>query len=214
MDADLATLSARLIAHRTLPRSDKLVRRALMDEVFRQALDERLAQVGLALADNPYAAEVAVCLQPAQHEAVFGQGETWQNNTLELPRDAVALLVVLWALIVLPKRERQHARVEAGRESQHDMFGEGKPIATGDDVSVGVNEEAIYADFGNLLGGRTKFSANLGRLVNLGFIVRRQKLLTEGPLLDTLIDYGQLAPRILEGALSEVLLKRRQDAGL
>ncbi len=209
MDNELKTLCARLLAQRVLPRADPLVRRALMDEAFRAELDERLAGTGLRLVENPYAEHVALALAPEMGEPVFGAGETWQNNTLGLPRDGVALLVVLWALIILPKRERQIARVEAGREGQSDMFGALKPLATGEAVSCGVSEDALYADFGRQLGGRTRFSANLGRLANLGFVTRRNKWIEEGPLLDVLIDYSQLAPRIIEGALSDLLSQRR-----
>src|SRR5574343_574359 len=192
MEQQLTTLIARLLAHRVLPRSDALARRALLDETFRQELDQRLAAAGLQLVENPYAEHITVALLPALTEPVFGSGEAWLNNNLALPRDGVALLVIVWALIILPKRERQVSRVEAGKEGQHDMFGAQKPLETGDTVSVGVSEDALYADFGKQLGGRTRFNANLG------------------PLLDVLIDYSQLAPRIIEGALADVLARRGQ----
>jgi len=210
MDQAVATLTARLLAHRVLPRTDPLARRALLDENFRRDLDQQLAAVGLQLLENPYAEHIAVALLPAMTEPVFGSGEAWLNNNLGLPRDGVALLVIVWALIILPKRERQLARVEAGRENQSDMFGEQKPLPTGDSVSVGISEDALYADFGKQLGGRTRFNANLGRLVNLGFLQRRNRWLVEGPMLDLMIDYSQLAPRIIEGALAEVLGRRSQ----
>ena len=210
MEQQLTTLIARLLAHRVLPRSDALARRALLDETFRLELDQRLAAAGLQLVENPYAEHIAVALQPALTEPVFGSGEAWLNNNLGLPRDGVALLVIVWALIILPKRERQVSRVAAGNEGQHDMFGAQKPLETGDTVSVGVSEDALYADFGKQLGGRTRFNANLGRLVNLGFLQRRNRWLVEGPLLDVMIDYSQLAPRIIEGALAEVLSRRGQ----
>jgi hypothetical protein len=212
MEQQLKTLTARLLAHRVVPRGDALARKALLDDLFRQELDKRLADVGLRLVENPYAEHIAVALLPEMTEPVFGSGEAWLNNNLGLPRDGVALLVILWALIILPKRERQIARVEAGRENQSDMFGAQKPLETGEGVSTGVSEDALYADFGKALGGRTRFNANLGRLVNLGFVVRRNKWLDEGPMLDLMIDYSQLAPRIIEGALSEVLSQRRSQA--
>jgi len=216
MDQAVATLTARLLAHRVLPRTDPLARRALLDENFRRDLDQQLAAVGLQLLENPYAEHIAVALLPAMTEPVFGSGEAWLNNNLGLPRDGVALLVIVWALIILPKRERQISRVEAGREGQHDMFGAQKPLETGGTVSVGISEDALYADFGKQLGGRTRFAANLGRLVNLGFLNRRNKWLEEGPMLDLMIDYSQLAPRIIEGALADVLGRRQallQQAG-
>ena len=216
MEHSLTVLVSRLLAHRVIPRSDALARRALLDDAFRAELDQRLAAVGLRLVENPYAEHIAVALLPAMTEPVFGSGEAWLNNNLGLPRDGVALLVIVWALIILPKRERQISRVEAGREGQHDMFGAQKPLETGGTVSVGISEDALYADFGKQLGGRTRFAANLGRLVNLGFLNRRNKWLEEGPMLDLMIDYSQLAPRIIEGALADVLGRRQallQQAG-
>ena len=209
MEQSLTVLVSRLLAHRVIPRSDALARRALLDDAFRAELDQRLAAVGLRLVENPYAEHIAVALLPAMTEPVFGSGEAWLNNNLGLPRDGVALLVIVWALIILPKRERQISRVEAGREGQHDMFGAQKPLETGDTVSVGISEDALYADFGKQLGGRTRFAANLGRLVNLGFLNRRNKWLEEGPMLDLMVDYAQLAPRIIEGALADVLGRRQ-----
>ncbi|AXE34705.1 hypothetical protein [Chromobacterium phragmitis] len=208
MEHEIKTLTARLLAHRVVPRADALAKKALLDDIFRAELDKSLAAVGLRLVENPYAEHIAAALLPEMTEPVFGSGDAWLNNNLGLPRDGVALLVILWALIILPKRERQIARVEAGKESQSDMFGAQKPLETGETVSTGLSEDALYADFGKALGGRTRFNANLGRLVNLGFVVRRNRWLDEGPMLDLMIDYAQLAPRIIEGALADVLLRR------
>lgn len=213
MDIELKTLTARLLAHRVVSRSDPLARRALLDDIFRNELDRRLAEVGLRLVENPYAEHIAVALLPQMHEPVFGAGDAWINNNLGLPRDGAALLVILWALIILPKRERQIARVETGRENQSDMFGAQKPLETGNAVSAAVSEDALYADFGKALGGRTRFNANLGRLANLGFVLRRNHMLYEGPMLDLMIDYSQMAPRIIEGALGELLARRQALAG-
>lgn len=212
MDIELKTLTSRLLAHRVVSRADPLARRALLDEIFRNELDRRLAEVGLRLVENPYSEHIAVALLPQMTEPVFGAGDTWLNNNLGLPRDGVALLVILWALIVLPKRERQIARVEAGHDDQEDMFGGQKAVETGESVSTGVSEDALYADFGKALGGRTRFNTNLGRLANLGFVLRRNHMLLEGPMLDLMIDYSQLAPRIIEGALGELLARRQAMA--
>lgn len=212
MDIELKTLTARLLAHRVLSRTDPLVRRALLDDVFRHELDRRLGELGLRLIENPYAEYLSLALLPTMQEPVFGDNDSWINNNLGLPRDGVALLVILWALIILPKRERQIARTEAGQEGQGDMFGLQKPVETGESVSTALSEDALYADFGKVLGGRTRFNANLGRLANLGFVLRRNRMLLEGPMLDVLIDYSQMAPRIIEGALADVLYRRQSSA--
>lgn len=212
MNDALSILCARLIAHRFLPRADPQVRRVLVDEDFRQSLETRLGEVGLCLLENPYAEYVAAGLNRDLEAFVFGEGDAWINNNMNLPRDAVALLVVLWALIILPKRERQISRAEREAEGQGDMFGAAKPLPQGEDVSVGVPEDALYADFRDKLGGKARMNMNLSQLARLGFIERRNKVLVEGPLLDLMFDYATLAPRIIGGALAEVLKRRAADA--
>ena|GEM_PF-317486 len=93
-----------------LPREDPLARRALTDEAFRQELDLRLSNCGLELLDNPYASHVAAGIKRELEEAVFGAEEQWLNDNMGLQKDGVALLIILWALMILPKRERQIAR--------------------------------------------------------------------------------------------------------
>ena len=99
--------TARLIASRYLSREDSTVRRLLVDLGFRQEVEANLAACGFRLLDHPFAAHVAVALLRETEGAVFDDGEQWQASNIGLPKDAIALLVVLWALIILPKRERQ-----------------------------------------------------------------------------------------------------------
>ncbi|WP_028452694.1 hypothetical protein [Chitinilyticum aquatile] len=205
MDQALNILLARLLAQRFIPRTDPLARRALVDETFREGLERRLDDCGMQLLENPYAQYIAIGLKPEMEDWVFGEGENWLSNNMGLPRDAIALLVVVWALIILPKRERQIARAVQIGDTQSDMFGADKPITHGEEVSSGVPEDAIYADFGKKLGGKARFAMNLGQLAKLGFVVRRNKMILEGPLLDLMIDYAKLAPRIINGALADVL---------
>lgn len=137
MEHELKTLTARLLAQRWLPRNDKLVRRALVNETFRLELDRRLADVGLRLLDNPYAAHVGVALEPELAEPVFGAGREYAASNMGLTRDEIALLVIIWSLIVLPKRERQVTRRELIDDGQTDLFGGAdKPVAHGESVSA------------------------------------------------------------------------------
>jgi len=206
MEHELKTLTTRLLAQRWLPRNDKLVRRALVDETFRHELDRRLADVGLRLLDNPYAAHVGVALQPELAEPVFGAGREYAASNMGLTRDEIALLVIIWSLIVLPKRERQVTRRERVDDGQTDMFGGDKPVAHGDAVSGTLTEASLIADFGPRLGGRTKVrNFMLGKLARLGLIERRNGLISEGPLLDLALDYRVMADRIIHGTLGEVL---------
>ena len=63
----------------------------------------------------------------------------------------------------------------------------------------------LLEDYGKLIGGKGRLQFLLPVLSRLGFIERRNKVLHEGPLLDLAFDYAELTPRILDGALAEVL---------
>jgi hypothetical protein len=208
---DAALLAAELLARRWLPRHHPKVKRALIDGDLWQATQDRLAQVGLRLIDNIYADHVSVALLRPAEASVFGESGLNSHNNLELPRDAVSLLVVLWALIILPKRERQAARAnQAEGQEQNDMFGKDKPIPSAASVSPIVSYKALLADFGVQLGKKTRLDTNLKRLENHGFITRKGEDIGEGPLLDLLLDYDALAQRILQGALGDVLAQAKE----
>lgn len=210
---DAALLAAELLARRWLPRQHPRVRRALIDADVWQAVQSRLAQVGLRLVDNIHADHVSVALLRGAEVAVFGEAGLDANNNIELPRDAVSLLIVLWSSIVLPKRERQAARAAtADAESQDEMFRTERAMPSAAMVSPVVSYKALLADFGIQLGKKTRLDANLKRLEAHGFIARRGDDIVEGPLLDLLLDYDVLAPRILDGALGDVLAQARGSA--
>ena len=134
------------------------------------------------------------------------------NNNMGMQKDGVALLIVLWALMILPKRERQIARREREDAGQGDLFGEAKPVPRGEEVSGGIPEATLLVDFGKKLGGKMRLNVNLGVLSRLGFIARRNKVVYEGPLLDLLLDYPVLERRIVDGALADLLAARRETA--
>ncbi|MHA6206107.1 hypothetical protein ACXU4B_16900 [Dyella soli] len=206
MHDETAALVARLLSQRWLPRDDTQARKALLDEGFREELDRRLDAVGLELREHPYSAYIGVAVARANEKHVFGGSDSWISNTLQLDRDAVALLVVLWALIVLPKRQRQVERQQAEADaSQSLMFAEAKPISRDPSLSPVLAERTLLADFGDRLGGKTRVNFNLGVLSRHGFIVRRKGDLAEGPLLDLVFDYERTARRILDGALGDLL---------
>lgn len=200
-----AEFIARLLAQRWLPKSDAEVRRLLIDESFRQDIEHRLAAAGLRLLDNPFAGHVAAGLAADSENAVFGRGDAWLSSNAGLNRDGVALLILLWALIILPKRERQLSRDATTDEGQSDLFGNAQAAPLRDDAARGVPENVLLEDYGRLLGGKARLQFLLPVLSRLGFIERRNKVLHEGPLLDLAFDYAELAPRILDGALADVL---------
>ena len=205
-----ATLIARLLAERWLPRDDSAVRQVLVDAELRDELDRRLAGAGLRLLEHPFAAHVAVGVARSQENDVFGSARAWAASNLQLDRDALALLVVLWSLLVLPKRQRQIARQESERQQdQEQMFAELKPVPVGQDMVEPINERTLIADFGDKLGGKFRINLSLGALQRHGFIVRRKERIAEGPLLDLAFDYERIASRVMDGALSFVVEQAR-----
>lgn len=206
MDDELpARLIARLLAERAIARSDQLAQRVLIDEAFRDEVNRRLESCGLKLLDNPYADHIGAGVNDDAERAIFGSGDQWLSNNVGLQRDGVALLVLLWALIVLPKRERQMTRAE---EDQTDMFAAAKPMPNASEVSRGIPETVLAQDYAKQVGGKMRLNVNLGILSRLGFIKRHNRIIYEGPLLDLAFDYAELAPRIIQGALGDLLAQR------
>lgn len=203
-----ARLIARLLALRYLPREDAEVRRLLVDAGFRDEVEQRLAATGLRLLAQPFAAHVGIALTRECESAVFEQNDAWQASSMGLPKDAVALLVILWALIILPKRERQMSGQAASGEGQSELFENVKLTPTALDASRGIPENVLLEDYGKLLGGRARVNFALPQLSRLGFIERKNKVIHEGPLLDLAFDYAEMAPRILQGALADLLKQR------
>ncbi len=203
MNNDAQILIARLLTHQTLKRDERLIKRVLSDDVFRAEVDAALAGCGLKLLDNVYADHVTLALKRDVEPKIFGARESWQNNNFGLARDGVALLVVLWAQIILPKRERQEAHQHA-EQDQDDMFGKEKPLPRAEDSSMGISYKALLADFGEKLGKKTRMDMNLGLLTRFGFIERRGDIIVEGPLLDLMMDTDVLKERIINGALADV----------
>jgi hypothetical protein len=196
-------LVCRLLAHQTLPRTDELVRRLFVDASYREGVEGALRQVGLELAENVYAAYIAVRVSRELETPVFedGKGSYWSNN-VGLSAGGMALLTILWSLLILPKRQRQ-------QEWQGEAVDHGQqPEVRAADVDIAVERKTLEADFGHLFGSQIRFHGYLSELKRRGFILERRGKIMEGPLLDVLIDYSTLAPRIIEGALSRLLAAR------
>jgi hypothetical protein len=196
-------LVCRLLAHQTLPRTDELVRRLFLDAAYREGVESALRQVGLELAENVYAPYIAVRVTRELETPVFedGKGSYWSNN-VGLSGGGMALLTILWSLLILPKRQRQ-------QEGQGDLGDQDQqPTGRAADLDIAVERKTLEADFGHLFGSQIRFHGYLSELKRRGFIQERRGKITEGPLLDVLIDYSTLAPRVIEGALSRVLAAR------
>ncbi|EAT16961.1 hypothetical protein HTZ97_07280 [Desulfuromonas acetoxidans] len=198
------TLVARLISHRWLPRTDEMVAPLITNEEFRQNVLSRLESCGLRLLENPFSDHVAIGLAPQVTDQVMGQDTHYLSNNFNLPKDAVALLVILWALLIIPKRQRQYS---AGVEEEPQMSFLPSPVlVTVRDVEKPiVRLSALINDFGRKLGGKSRININLKILKRHGFITMRGNDLMEGPILDLALDYDFLGSRIIDGTLGDLL---------
>ncbi|MCL4474654.1 MAG: hypothetical protein M1508_00300 [Nitrospirae bacterium] len=196
-------IAASLISKRYLHKStlkDLFIDNDLMEEV-----STRLKAVGLEIATHVYTDYVSVrTLRECEQEVFNPDGKSYTASNLSLSKGAIALLVVIWAKIIMPKRQMQRERVSPAEEGQNHLFAESKPIPKERDM-VAIDEKTLYADFAEKLGGKTKLGAYLSELARADLISRKNKQIFEGPLLDTIIDYPILAERIMNGALENIL---------
>ncbi|MEB3196118.1 MAG: hypothetical protein VKP62_02840 [Candidatus Sericytochromatia bacterium] len=158
--------------------------KSLMDPAKRAEAERRLNGIGLTLAWSPYSRYYGLALAD-------GPGNRTERitNLAELDRNALALLVVLWARLVLPQR-----LAEEGREG-----GISEPV---------VSFEALNAEFGKKLGGR-RFEMYVSQLKRLGFLeyVRKDEI-KAGPFLDLLGDSQKLSAFLRQSTLAKVLAEQ------
>lgn len=211
MQEEATQLAARLIAMGFLPREDKMVVRALIDQPFRVEVDRRLAACGLVLLDNPYAAHVAVALEPAFAKNFFNTDDRCLSNTLGLSKPEIALLAVLWALLIIPKRERQLMR--EGPNGQTPLLPEHIKIDRTPHAPIPLR--TFIEDFKHL-GAPTYIQRCLRILARHRFIVIEKEKILEGPRLDLIMDYAKMTPRIKDGILADyrrISEARREASG-
>lgn len=165
----------------------------VIDDDLRDRVRARLLAVGMELVDNVYSEHFAVRLVPAIEGDVSFD---WATNA-RLHKGAVALLVILWAKLVLPKRVAQERRFDPD-EPNADLFPESKPRKP---VRLHVHRDALYAEFGSKFG-KVNFARYLGQLRNMGFVTEdRAGNVGEGPLLDLLVDGTRMAIKLKDSVL-------------
>lgn len=197
---EAALIAARLLREGVLPRGE--VPGLRLPEV-RQAVVERLRQIGIGLAESPFSDHVGIRLLD---ETAASHSSFEPSSNLGLGSDALALVAVLWMRLVLHKRIRDE-RGEASGER-------GEKVAV-----AGLREEALFRDYGALIGARTRVKALLTQLKRLKFIRIRSGVIEAGPLLELAVDGSRMAefvdsellPRVqpIEDTPSEIPLSQR-----
>lgn len=158
--------------------------KGLMDPARRAEAEQRLNAVGLTLAWSPYSRYYGL----AMADGPGGKTERITNLT-ELDRNALALLVIMWARLVLPQR-----LAEEGREG-----GNSEPTVAFD---------ALNAEYGKKLGGR-RFEMYVSQLKRLGFLeYTRKDEIKAGPFLDLLGDSNKLASFLRQSTLAKVIAEQ------
>lgn len=227
LEARAEEICGRLLIDRYLAKRE--YRDLLLDDELRAVVARRLDGVGLQLVESFTSDWFAVRLKRTiESDIAFD----WATNT-RLPRGAVALLVILWARLVLPKRidasevalqkqlqAAQAAKLAAAQAALVASGGEdvavepparpATPVAATGPVLL--HRDTLYAEFGRKFG-KTAFARYLGQLKSAGFVAEdRQGRLREGPLLDLLVDGVEMAQKLRDSVLWD-LLERDGGAG-
>lgn len=188
---------AALIARLYLSRKSDLARNVLLDPELLDAAHRHLAQVGLRLVDSAYSDHVGVALLEKTEEGdnvvegVFGEDEPQPFITSGLQRDELALAMLLWSILCLPKRQPDEVK-----------DGEPSPVPR-------ILITTLIADYPQLGNPRT-IKTNLTRLKSLQIIdYGLDDYVVEGPLLEVLFDGDGIAGRITDQSFRDTLQKLR-----
>ncbi len=200
-------LCAHLLIHRWLPK--RSTRDLMIDDGLRRSVERRLAGVGLQLIDSYTSNYFAVRLLPAIEGDVRFD---WSTNA-RLPRGAVALLVILWTRLVLPRRVASDEARRAREDAQQRAIQRGEDPALAEAAQAQserlpaptVARSALYAEFGHRFG-KIAFARYLSQLKSAGLVLEnRAGLLREGPLLDVLVDGVTMARKLRDSVLWDLL---------
>lgn len=175
LSMDEATrICARLLREGSLSRAESP---GLADPGVLREVERRLLAVGLELATSADSDHVALRLAPE----VVAESSLDPASRLGLRAEACALLVILWARLVLQKRTADP--VERPR----------------------VRLETLVRDFQPVLGGRSRIRGLVQQLRRLRFLAGHGEEIEAGPLLELAIDgermMGFLRREVLAGLL-------------
>lgn len=192
---DEATLvCARLVREGTIPRAEL----ATLDHPdVRAEVERRLGDVGLVLATSAYSDHVGLRLAPA----VIGDAAFDSATNLGLRSDACALIVILWARLVLQKRTAQASHTAPG---QSELLPEDRAEAARA-FSPSVRLTALVSEFGHVLGSETHVRSLVSQLRKVGFAGGRGDSIEAGPLLELGIDGDRMVAFIRREVLNRLL---------
>ena len=202
MDAAIH-ICARLLRAGAVPRAE------LPDLDFpevRREVERRLEAVGLVLATSAYSEHVGIRLSPE----VTADSAFDAASNLGLRSDACALLVILWARLVLQKRTAADTRELPG---QNALFTGGQAAAARS-YRPSVRLEALVREFRAVLGGRSRIQSLITQLRRLHFLAGHGEVIEAGPLLELGIDGERMIGFIRREVLAKLVEEREGTAAV
>lgn len=171
----------------------------------RADVGRRLAAVGLELATSAFSEHVGVRLS----SEVTSDPAFDAASNLGLRADACALLVVIWAKLVLPKRTATETREVPGQA-----------LLLPDDQAQAARQYApeirvatLVREFGSIIGSKSHIERLLTQLRRLGFVKTLPgKRITAGPLMELGVDGERMIAFIRRKVLAEALKRAPQVA--
>jgi hypothetical protein len=190
-------ICARLLREGSVPRA------ALPDLDFpdvRHEVERRLGGVGLVLATSVYSDHVGIRLSPEVTADTAFDAAT----NLGLRSDACALLVILWARLVLQKRTAAETRELPGQGA---LFTR-EQAAAARSFRPRVRLEALVREFRPVLGGRSRIQSLVTQLRRLGFLAGYGEQIEAGPLLELAIDGERMVAFLRREVLAKLVAER------
>lgn len=193
-----------LISNGYVPVAD--YRDLLYNPELRELVERRLNGVGMRLIYNIHSEHWGVGLNK---NTSSDDRLEWSNN-FGLGRGSMALLLILWCKLILPKRLEQEAQAEDDDQPSllQETFAELAPNAPSPRASV--SREQIVAEFSQLLGGVTNTSKYISQLARAKLIKAHGGVIEEGPLMSLVITEAELTDELRREVLLFVLKRERQ----
>lgn len=177
----------------------------IYDESLRASVVAQLDTIGLKLLHNPKSEHWGVGLN---HATAADDRLEWSNN-FGLDRGALALLLILWCKLILPKRLADRSAESSEDKGDASTFFpeldvEPEPMSS-------INRDQIVAEFSDILGGVTLISKYISQLARANLIRTHGGLIKEGPLLALVVDESKLTDDLHRDVLLSVLKRERKD---
>lgn len=191
-----------------LLREGSVARAELPDLDFpevRHEVERRLQAVGLVLATSVYSEHVGIRLSPD----VTGDAAFDAASNLGLRSDTCALLVILWARLVLQKRTAADTRELPGQSA---LFSRERSAAARE-YRPRVRLETLVREFRPVLGGRSRILSLVSQLRRLGFLAGHGEVIEAGPLLELAIDGERMIAFLRREVLAKLLEERERSPG-